>query len=117
MQARRASRKRDVDSLFYSLGITPTPLSLPSPKYYLSSGVSAIRYVSFCALICQVVIDFSSRFFPQTSNEILNYLSLLHVLQAFLYTRDATGLDLDRVWFDLPRGKHLAQHIGVPLSI
>ena len=114
---KESKQKTRCHSLFYSLDITPTPLSLPSPKYYLRSGVSAIRYVSFCALICQVVIDFSSRFFPQTSNEILNYLSLLHVLQAFLYTRDATGLDLDRVWLDLPRGKHLAQHIGVPLSI
>ena len=93
------------------------PLSLTSPKFYLTSGVSAIRYVSFCALTCQGITDFSSSFVPQTSNEILNYLSLLHVLQAFLHTGKSAWLDLDRVWLDFPCGKRLGQHIDVPLPI
>ena len=78
--------------------------------------------------VCNTICDFLSanlsschqlqlQILLQTGNEMSNYLSLLHILQASPHTGEATGLDLDRVWLDLPRGKHLGQHIDVPLSI
>jgi hypothetical protein len=46
-----------------------------------------------------------------------NYPALFHVLEAFLDSGEAAGLEIDLVRLDLARGKDLGKQIDVPLAI